>query len=153
MKIKGYFGDIKTANDTVEKLKNSGFSNSYVDANDHYIGNRNVKTNLPGASNGESLADLVINSGSGDMDKETSPLAAASPMVSGMSDFEEITDINYCVFAETNGSDSSKAEEIIKSMGGTLDDPNVSRYKSISRGDISIEKPNDQANQIYTNRK
>ena len=152
MKIRGYFGDIKKANETVEKLKSAGFNNSYVDANDHYIGNKNVQTNLAGTSDGESLADLVLNSGSNNLDKENSPLAAASPMVSGMGSFEEITDINYCVFVDVSNNDTSKAEEIITSMGGTTDNPNVSRYKSIARGDVSIEKPNDQANQIYTNR-
>lgn len=152
MKIKGYFGDIKKANEVVDKLKSAGFNSSYVDANDHYIGNKNVHIDLAGTSGGESLANLVLNSGSNDLDKENSPLAAASPMVSGMSDFEEITDINYCVFVDVGEGDLNQAKEIINSMGGTLDEPNVSRYKSMSKGDITIEKPAGQANQIYTNR-
>ncbi len=153
MEIRGYFGDIKKANEAVEKLKDAGFENSYVDANDHYIGNRNVQTNLPGTSDGGSLADLVLNSGSNDVDVDTSPLAAASPIVSGMGSFEEITDINYCVFVDTNDKNSDEAKKIMENMGATLDDPNVSRYKSTAKGNISIEKPDEQANQIYTNRK
>ncbi|WP_236911647.1 hypothetical protein [Clostridium sp. Cult1] len=144
MKIKGFFGDLKTANETVNKLKESGFENIYVDANDHYIGNRDVKTDLPGTAGGESLADLVLNSGADNVDKGNSPLAAASPMVSGMAGFEEITDFNYCVFVEAKDNNSNRAEDIIKDMGGTLEDPNVSRNKAISGADIIIEKAIDQ---------
>ena len=143
MKIRGSFGDLKTANETVNKLKNSGFVNVYVDANDHYIDNRDVKTDMPGAAGGESLADLVLNSGANNLDRENSPLAAANPMVSGMGGFEEITDINYCVFVETNNNDSSKAKDIINSMGGTMENPNVSRNKAIAKADIVIEKTID----------
>lgn len=148
MKIRSFFSNLKSANEVVEELKSSGFNNAYVDANDHYIGNKDVRTNLPGTSDGESLADLVLNSGSDDVDKGTSPLAAASPMVSGMGKMEEITDINYCVFVETNGNDSRKAEEIIKNMGGTLEDPNVSRNKAMAGADIVIEKAIDQIKDI-----
>ena len=35
---------------------------------------------------------------------------------------EEIADINYCVFVETGDNDSSKVEDIIQEMGGTLED-------------------------------
>jgi len=152
MKIKGYFGNLKVANEVVEKLKSHGFSNSFVDANDHYIGNRDVKTDLAGTSGGESLADLVLNSGSNSIDKENSPLAAASPMVSGMGSTEEITDINYCVVVNMDGGDSNLAKNIIVDMGGMLDDPNVSRYKTIARNDIDVERPDGQGNQIYTKR-
>lgn len=144
MKVRGFFGDLKAANETVDKLNGAGFENAYVDANDHYIGNRDVKIDLPGAAGGESLADLVLNSGGDNVDRDSSPLAAASPMVSGMAGFEEIADINYCVFVETGDNDSSKAEDIIKEMGGTLEDPNFSRNKAIARADIVIEKAIDQ---------
>lgn len=148
MKIRSYFGDLKSANETVLKLKNAGYNNAYVDANDHYIGNRNVQINPAGSSSGESLANLVLNSGQDNLDKEISPLAAASPMVSGMAGFEEITDINYSVFVETEGMDSRQAKDIIEAGGGTLDDPNVSRNKAIARADVVIEKAIDQIKDI-----
>ncbi|WP_236913594.1 hypothetical protein [Clostridium sp. Cult2] len=148
MKIRGYFGDLKTANETVNRLKESGFQKAYVDANDHYIGNRDVKTNLAGTAGGESLSDLVLNSGSDNVDRGSSPLAAASPMVSGMAGFEEIADINYCVFVETEGNDSMGAEDIIKNMGGTLEDPNVSRNKAIAGADMVIEKAINQIKDV-----
>lgn len=125
MKIKGYFGDLKSANETVEKLKTVGFENAYVDANDHYVENRNVKTNLPGTIAGQSLTDLVMHSGNDTTDRNNAPLTAASPMVSGMAGFEEVADINYALFVETEDNNSAEAENIIKSMGGTLYDPNV----------------------------
>ena len=152
MKIKGYFSNLKDANEVVEKLKSQGFKNSFVDANDHYIGNRDVKTDLAGTSGGESLADLVLNSGANNVDRGNSPLSAASPMVSGMGSTEEITDINCCVVADMNGGDTNLAESIIVDMGGILEDPNVSRYKTIARNNIDIERPDGQGNQIYTRR-
>lgn len=145
MEIKAYFGDIKSANETVKKLKSAGFNNSYVDANDHYVDNRNIVTNLPGTADGKSLADLVINSGDDNMDHDTAPLAAASPMVSGMSDFEEITDINYTLFVNTEDNDSNEAKDIIENMGGTLENPNVSITETIAKSDIIID---ESANQI-----
>lgn len=152
MKIKGYFGNLKDANEVVEKLKSQGFKNSFVDANDHYIGNRDVKTDLAGTSGGESLADLVLNSGANNVDRGNSPLSAASPMVSGMGSTEEITNINCCVVVDMNGGDTNLAESIIVDMGGILEDPNVSRYKTIARNNIDIERPDGQGNQIYTRR-
>lgn len=152
MKIKGYFSNLKDANEVVEKLKSQGFKNSFVDANDHYIGNRDVKTDLAGTSGGESLADLVLNSGANNVDRGNSPLSAASPMVSGMGSTEEITDINCCVVVDMNGGDTNLAESIIVDMGGILEDPNVSRYKTIARNNIDIERPDGQGNQIYTRR-
>lgn len=143
MEIKGFFNDIKSANDAIESLKKEGFENAYLDANDHYIGNRNIQTNLPGANGADSLSDLVLNSGSNDVDKDKAPLAAANPMVSGMSSFEEITDINCSVIVKTDETNSTKAKEIMENMGGIADDPNVSRNKAISKADIVLEKAID----------
>ncbi len=50
------------------------------------------------------------------------------------------------------GGDSNLAKNIIVDMGGMLDDPNVSRYKTIARNDIDVERPDGQGNQIYTKR-
>lgn len=140
MKIIGYFSEISAANKTVEKLKNLGCVNAIVDINDHYIGNRNIKTNLAGTEHSESLSDLVLNSGSDDIDRSKSPLSAFSPMVSGFGRFEEITDINYKVIVECEKEESQKVKEVIHQMGGEFDDPNVSRYKMISDSDVVLEK-------------
>jgi len=51
-----------------------------------------------------------------------------------------------------NGGDTNLAESIIVDMGGILEDPNVSRYKTIARNNIDIERPDGQGNQIYTRR-
>ncbi|NLW22938.1 MAG: hypothetical protein GXY88_06775 [Tissierellia bacterium] len=121
MKIRGFFGDLKSANETVDKLKKAGFKNAYVDSNDHHIVDRDVKTDAPGSSGGESLADLVLKSGANTLGRNLSPLASANPMVSGMAGFDEVVDISYCLFVETEDKDSQKAKNIIKSMGGRLD--------------------------------
>ena len=140
MTVKGYFGEISAANDAVKELKNSGFSGAFVDINDHYIGNRNIKTNNPGTSTAPSLSQLVLNSGSTSLNEGNSPLAAASPMVSGMGSFEEVASINYVVSVDVNGEDSQKARDILKSNGGYLGNPNVSREKAISTAEIDLEK-------------
>ena len=101
-------------------------------ANDHHIVDRDVKTDAPGSSGGESLADLVLKSGANTLGRNLSPLASANPMVSGMAGFDEVVDISYCLFVETEDKDSQKAKNIIKSMGeGWI--PNISRNKSVSR--------------------
>lgn len=83
----------------------------------------NLKTANETTDGSESLSDLVLNSGSNDVDKRTSPLAAANPMVSGIGDFEEITDFNCSVTVKIDNDDINKAEEIIKDMGGELENP------------------------------
>ncbi|MBZ2175467.1 hypothetical protein K8M07_09445 [Schnuerera sp. xch1] len=125
MKIKSYFPDLKSATETVRKLQSEGIGNAYVDANDYHNRNRNVKTNPPGTSYGESLSDLVLNSGSNIIDPNAAPLTAANPMVSGMAGFEEITDINCCVIVETDDNNSNKAKDIIENMGGIFENPNT----------------------------
>lgn len=140
MRVIGYFSGIKAANKAVDKLKSSGFDNAVADINDHYIGNRNIERNIIGTENNESLSDLVLNSGSDNIDISKAPLAAASPMVSGYGRFEEITDINYSVIVECEKEELDKAKDIVSQMGGELDDPNVSRYKAIADADIILEK-------------
>lgn len=149
MEIKGYFGEISVANDTVKELKNAGFSGAFVDINDHYIGNRNVKTNLPGTSKGSSLSELVLNSGSDGINQGNSPLAAASPMVSGMGGFEEVSDINYTVTVNVKDDEEQEARKIMKSMGGYLGDPNVSRERALTNGELDLEKAIDKLDVDY----
>ncbi len=139
MKITSYFANIKTANETVDKLKAAGFKNAYVDANDHYVENKDIQTDLAGTNGAESLSDLVLNSGSNDVDKGNSPLSAANPMVSGIGNFEEITDFNCSVTVEIHKNNISEAEEIIKNMGGELDNPNISRNEKISKANVDLE--------------
>ncbi|KNF08596.1 hypothetical protein CLPU_6c00820 [Gottschalkia purinilytica] len=140
MKIKGFFSEISVANETVEKLKDAGFKGAFVDINDHYIEDRNVTINLAGTRNATSLSDLVIHSGSDNTDRGSSGLTAASPMVSGFGKFEEITNINYTVNVETEENNSNEAKEIIKSMGGELDNPNLSGKKAMLDADIDLQK-------------
>ncbi len=126
MKIEGYFSNMKTANDTIKKLKESGYNNAYFDLNDHYIENRNVQTNFPGSEDGTSLSDLVLESGAtSHTDRSKSPLAAANPAVSGMGNMEEVTDINCKVVVSIDGHNVDKIKAIIRDMGGDLENPNI----------------------------
>lgn len=60
-----------------------------------------------------------------------SPLAAASPMASGMGTFEEIASIDCKVVVEGNNKNIENAKHIISSMGGTTEDPNGKIPKGI----------------------
>ncbi len=123
MKIEAYFTGIKNANNAVGKLKSEGFKNSVVDLNDHYVEYNNTEARTPNGS--PNLSSLVMNSGELPEDISKRPLTAASPMVSGMGNFEEITDINYKVTINLDSKDEDNAKRIIKDMGGNLKDPNL----------------------------
>lgn len=135
MKIEGYFSGIKRANEVAKELRRSGFGTAYVDLNDHYMQDRNVQTNLPGSVTAPSLANLVLKSGAYGIEGSKSPLAAASPMVSGMGGFEEIADVNCKVVVEVNSDTEKTAKSIIENMGGELQNPNV----ELPRGLENIE--------------
>lgn len=139
MLIKGFFSEISAANKAVEELEKSGFKDAFVGINDHYMGNRNVSRNLAGTKNATSLSELVLYSSSGNTDEGSSPLAASSPMVSGMGTFDDIININYVVSVKADKGNSNKAKDILTNIGGSLDDPNVSGEKAIADADIDLE--------------
>lgn len=151
MKIDGFFSGIKNANEAVEKLKASGFKNSYVDINDHYMANNNAETNFAGNENAPSLSDLVLRSGDPSELSDKAPLIAASPMVSGMGKFEEVMDVNYKVTANVNENEAKTAGEIIKDLGGTLESPNLDlpnrikdlNLRNIDTRDLNMGNAND----------
>lgn len=146
MKIESFFSGIKAANEAVEALKKVGI-NAVVDINDHYTGNNNSGTNMPGThSSTNSLASYVLSSDTPLSDPSLAPLAAASPMVSGMGGFEEIADVNYKVIVDSEGEDDEKAKQIIKKIGGDLNDPNFKmpeNFKNISLDDLIANMIND----------
>lgn len=147
MKIESYFSGIKAANEAVEALKKVGINNAIADLNDHYTGNTNSGTNLPGtASSSNSLASYVLSSDDPLGDPMLGPLAAASPMVSGMGGFEEIADVNYKVIVNTEDNNAENAKQIIKKMGGDLNDPNFKMPKgleNVSLDDLISNMIND----------
>ena len=122
MKIEGYFSSIKTANEVVEKLRSGGFKGAFVDINEH-MNNAYSQSGLVGSEDISSLSEAVLGSGNRG-ERINSPLAAASPMASGMGGFEEIANINCKVVVEGNDANIGNAKNIISSMGGTTDDPN-----------------------------
>lgn len=121
MKIEAYFESIKKAKETVEKLRGEGVKEAFVDINEH---NNDVysKSGLVGTDKIPTLSAAVLGE-----DNSNSPIAAASPMASGMAGFEEIADINCKVVVEADGSNEDYARNLIKSMGGTTKDLNTGR--------------------------
>ena len=138
MKIESYFSGIKAANKAVEALKKIGINDTVADINDHYTGSNNPGTNNPGtASSSNSLASYVLTSDDPLGDPMLGPMAAASPMVSGMGGFEEIADINYKVIVNTDSKNEEKVKQVITKMGGDLNDPNFKMPKGLEN--ISID--------------
>ncbi|MDK2918961.1 MAG: hypothetical protein PWQ37_1694 [Candidatus Petromonas sp.] len=145
MKIEGYFGNIKNANDTIKKLNESGFKNTFLDLNEHYTKNRNVRRNMAGTENSSSLSDLVLESGSNSfIDRTKAPLAAANPSVSGMGNMEEITDINCKVVVDVNDNNVDKAKQIIKEMGGDIGNPNLKEPEIVGNEEAIYEMQLDK---------
>lgn len=138
MQIEGFFGKLKTANDTIEKIKGLGIKDVFLDMNDHYNEDRNVQTNLPGTETSVSLSGLVLGSGAYGISRDKAPLNAASPMVSGMGGFEEIADVNCKVIVNLKEEDASKVKQIIREMGGDLESPNFRKPKFENDEELAI---------------
>ncbi|MVX66793.1 hypothetical protein GKZ28_24320 [Clostridium chromiireducens] len=119
MKIEGYFSGIKAANEAVDALKKVGIQDAVADINEHYVGGSDSNI-LEVGRNPINMSDLVLTNDAHD----AGPLAAASPMVSGMGGFEEIADVNYRVIVNTEDNDAEKAKQIIAKMGGDLREHN-----------------------------
>lgn len=126
MKIAAYFSGIKNANDAAARLKSKGFNNAVVDINDHYQEfNRGTLARVPGSENAPTLSTMILNTDPYTEDPSKRAINAASPMVSGMGNFEEITDVNYKLSLEVNDENKENVIRMIKEMGGTLKDPNL----------------------------
>lgn len=143
MNIKGYFKSIKRANDTVAKLNTYGFEKAYTDIMDNISTNLNLDTNLPGTETSGSNSGLVLNSQGHILndDPGKSPLEAASPMVSGMGGFQEITDFNCRVVVDLEPGRVKEVEKILCDMGGTLENPDLKtpeHLKGIKNEDVNI---------------
>ena len=140
MKIEAFFRGIKNANEVVDKLKREDIK-AYADINDHYQLNIDVENNKGHILSSPTNSGLVLNSGIPMEDRDKSPLLAASPMVSGMGGFEEIEDINYRVVVDADLNNKEKAEKIIRSLGGSMDNPNLNIQKHIKGVDLSKADP------------
>lgn len=138
MRIEGFFGNLKDANATVAKLEAAGFAKSFVDMNEH-PNNWNAHIDPAGSVDAPTLSGLVLGSGFTE-DDSSNPLKAASPMVSGMGGFEEMMDINCKVTVEAEESEIETAKEIISSMGGTVENPNIQQAHINADTDLDLER-------------
>ena len=138
MKIECFFSGIKNANTAVQKLKNSGFNNAIVDLNDHFNISTDKEQRAIDSRHNPSLSHLIFTSGAGiDTDGSPSPLAAASPMASGMGNFEELTDVNYKVIIDVEECNIENVKQILKDCGGDLNNPNLELHKHIENVTLS----------------
>lgn len=142
MLIRGYFGEVSEANNAIEKLNEKGFNNVFLDANDYH--NIDLDTHTDNIGSATSLSSLSLDSSGGGTDEGSSPLRAASPMVSGMGTFNEITDINYTVNVEIDNADLQEVKRIIEDTGGTLNDPYIDDIDAMEDADIDYEEINSQ---------
>lgn len=140
MKVEAYFSGIKNANEAVDKLKSQGI-NAYADLNDHYQVNTDVRTKEVGPLSTASNSDLVLNSGTPSGSTGKSPLLAASPMVSGMGGFEEIADVNYKVIINVDSNKEGTVKNIIESLEGSMQSPNLEVPKHLKDIDLSKANP------------
>ncbi|ADL53503.1 hypothetical protein [Clostridium cellulovorans] len=134
MKVEGYFSNIKEANETVEKLNNQGFKGAFVDINDHRSSAYSQSGTL-GAEGMSSLSGAVLGKSNITGERSSSPLVAASPMVSGMGNFEEVANVECKVVVDINDTDLQNVNNIISSMGGSTKNPNVQIPKGLENID------------------
>lgn len=132
-----YFSDMKAAKQAVQRLKEAGVKKAFVDMNVHYDDDRNVETNIPGTEMSTSLSALVFESDAHGIIRDKAPLSAANPAVSGMGRYEEIADVACSVFVETDDANMERAEQIVKGLGGMLDNPNVAKPKPKNDGQVT----------------
>lgn len=144
MKIKGYFPRIKDANRAIKNLKDEGYNKAFLDINDHQMDKMSIQTNNPGTENGGSYSALTLGSGEEVIDDVSkTPLMAASPMASGMGEFDEISGFRCSIEININDDDYEAVDEIISNNGGTLKDPNLnlpSRVKTIDDSSVRIPR-------------
>lgn len=117
MKVVGYFNTIKKANEAIAVIKKEGFENTYLDIKSDENKDTNAARNIAGTETATSLSELVLKSGSGDFERDKTPIMAADPMVSGMAGFDEIADFSYMVAVETSSEDKTKVKNLLNSLG------------------------------------
>lgn len=113
MKLEGYFMTIERANEAMAKLKEAGFNNAYVEIDDN---NRNIQRNLADTNSAYRLANFTVDPS----EIKSAPLTAISPIINVKAGFSEFNDNNYRVVVEVDKGSASKAENIIKSVGGNF---------------------------------
>jgi hypothetical protein len=113
MKLEGYFMTIERANEAMAKLKEAGFNNSYIEIDNN---NRNIQRNLADTNSAYRLANFIVDPS----EIKSAPLTAISPIINVKAGFSEFDDNNYRIVVEADKGSVSKAESVIKSVGGSF---------------------------------
>ena len=116
MVIESYFDSLRYANRAIEKLNRDGLGNAFLDLKTDNLRQEVDVTGPSGTENGDSLAGLVR--GSKGISADKAPLIDADPAVSGMGDFDEITNLNYKVLVKIDDEKKDEAMKTLKDMGG-----------------------------------
>jgi hypothetical protein len=124
MKLKGYFLTFERANEAMAKLKGAGFNDCHIEVDNN---NRNIQRNLADTKSAYKLADFTVDPA----EIKNTPLTAISPIINVKAGFSEFNDNNYAIIVDTDSSCAVKAEEVIKSVGGTFkkDEESIGRVK------------------------
>lgn len=113
MKVVGNFIKVETANKALSKLITSGFTDAYIEIDDN---NNNIKRNLAN-KNSYGLSNLIIDPN----DVQRHPLTSVSPLINVTAGFTEFNDNNYKLIVEADTSIIMRAKELIKSLGGKIE--------------------------------
>jgi hypothetical protein len=129
MKTEAFFRGIKSANEAVSKLKQSGFDKAFIDMNNNYFHEE--------LANSTSISGFATEWITNDVDKRTDQRFSVNPTINGIDKVEEISDMHYKVIVETSEENKDRLKQIIKDMGGYFDSPNINHRKVSSHTDIS----------------
>jgi|GEM_PF-2951828 len=114
MKVIGNFIKIETANKVLTKLKAAGFTDAYIEFDDN---NNYIKRNLANKNNGYGLSKLIIDPN----EMKQHPITSVSPFINVTAGFSEFNDNNYKLIVNADASMIMRAKELIKSLGGTIE--------------------------------
>jgi hypothetical protein len=137
MKLVGNFLKIETANQALSKLKGSGFTDAYIEIDDN---NNNIKRNLAN-KRGLGLSKLIIDPN----DVHAHPLTSVSPLINVTAGFSEFNDSNYKLIVEADIGIIARAEELIKSLGGKIENVPID-FGRVHEGigDLNVKFKNEE---------
>lgn len=124
MKLKGFFLTFERANEAMAKLKGAGFDNCHIEVDNN---NRNIQRNLDDINSAYRLADFTVDP----VEIKNNPLTAISPIINVKAGFSEFNDSNYRIIVDVDSWAATKAEDVIKSVGGTFkkEEESIGRVK------------------------
>ncbi len=116
--ILSYFKSMDDAKTAKEVLLQKGFDTVQIDTIDLIPDVDNAQLNSPISGSSTSQAGLSLYQGENILSPDAKILQAASPMVSGYGNFEEVADTNVILTVVTESERVREAVNIIEKHGG-----------------------------------